>query len=431
MNNKNRKIFLILLAIVVGVVLVVLSISDDKHHGNKLTMSYLNTEKSEVMNEKFHAIIEIENSVSMKGFVVPRQGMNCLNMTFEPTIGDLVSNLNHDTTISSTKWCCGSRSGKSTSDLYNNGLKEGRIFTGSSTQLEQYISKVGSKANDSVVAMFVSDMVFSLAQMNGDACKIVNNVNKLKTLVTDSLKGLESKKIHLLMLQYTSDFNGQYYYNCTNNLRSCSFRGELLKKRPYYVLVFGTKQNLNYLVTQNKLPKCENMWSTYTFDESNYTSQGLNTYPDKHWKNFDQDQANPVFTFWTDNDWEMQTSEVEIELTQTIKLPDFLENWQPVCDSRAVSCVTKISGSDTKIKVSVKSFDQLAREEDVEIKLISSRSSWDACNIDDDILPLDSVRLLDGKTWGFSYLMEAIKDVYPTIDDSVIVGEFNFKFMKE
>lgn len=429
MNNKNRKIFLVLLAIVVVVILVVKACDDGgKHHGNTLTMTYLNTEKSEVTNEKIYAIVEIENSVSMKGFVVPKQGVNCLNMTFEPTIGDLVSNLNHDATISSTKWCCGSRSGKSTSDLYNNGLKDGRIFTGSSTQLEQYISKVGSKANDSVVAMFVSDMVFSLASMNGDAFRIVNSVNKLKTLVTDSLKGLESQKIHLLMLQYTSDFNGRYYYNCTNNFQHCSFSGELLKKRPYYVLVFGTKQNLNYLVTQNKLPECEKMWASYTFD-SIYESQDLNTSPDKHWLKFDPEAADPVFTFWTQENWEKQTSEVEIELPKSIELPSFLENWQPICDSKAVSSVTRIS--DTKIQVSVKSFDQLAREEDVEIKLISSRSSWDDCSIENDVLPLDSVQLLEGKTWAFSYLMGAIKDVYPAIAEDVKVGEFNFKFMKE
>ena len=47
MNNKNRKIFLILLAIVVVVILVVKACDDGgKHHGNTLTMTYLNTEKS-------------------------------------------------------------------------------------------------------------------------------------------------------------------------------------------------------------------------------------------------------------------------------------------------------------------------------------------------------------------------------------------------
>lgn len=426
MNNKNRKIFLVLLAIVV-VVVIIASIPPHGKHGNNLTMKNYLTDTN-IPVEKFHVLLELENSGSMKGFVMRDHQIEYNNLNFIRNIKDLVSNLENDAVVS-LDWKCGSRSGSDYTSLDQQGLESGRIFRGGTSLLQNYIQQLSAKANDTVVTMFVSDMVFSVNNAN-DISKVKSELgSNLCPDVRNALLKAKQNNTELLMLQYTSDFNGDYYYNYQNP--QAVYRGKkvTLEQRPYYVLVFGTKQNLNYLVTKDKLPKCEKMWATYTFDCSNYDSLKLKTSPDKHWNNYDPEPENSVFTFWTQENWEKQTSEVEIELPKSIELPSFLENWEPKCDSKAVSGVIRIS--DTKIQVSVKSFDQLAREEDVEIKLISSRSRWDDCSIENDLLPLDSVQLLEGKTWAFSYLMETIKEVYPAIAEDVKVGEFNFKFMKE
>lgn len=430
MNNKNRKIFLALLAIVLVVVIMFAITDGDSSHGNKLTMNYLT--ETNTSGEKFHVLLELENSGSMKGFMMRNQQVEYNNLNFIRNIKDLVSNLENDAVVS-LDWKCGSRSGSDYTSLDQQGLENGGIFNGGTSLLQTYIQRLSAKANDTVVTMFVSDMVFSVNNVN-DLNKVKAELeNNLCPDVRNALQKAKKNNTELLMLQYTSDFNGDYYYNCQKPQPVYRGKKVTLEQRPYYLLVFGTKQNLNYLVTQNKLPKCEKMWATYTFDESNYTLQDLNTYPDKHWNNYDPilENPNPIFTFWTDNNWETQSSEVEIELTKAIQLPSFLEDWQPICDSKAVSNVTRVSDSDTKIKVSVKNFDQLYRSEEVNIKLISSRSNWDACSIENDVLPLDSVQFLEGKTWAFSYLMETIKDVYPTIAEDVKVGEFKFMFMKE
>ena len=426
MNNKNRKIFLALLAIVLVVVIMFAITDGDPSHGNKLTMNYLT--ETNTSGEKFHVLLELENSGSMKGFMMRNQQVEYNNLNFIRNIKNLVSNLENDTVVS-LDWKCGSISGSDYTSLDQQGLENGEIFNAGTSLLQTYIQRLSAKANDTVVTMFVSDMVFSVNNVN-DLNKVkAELVNNLCPDVRNALQKAKKNNTELLMLQYTSDFNGDYYYNCQKPQPIYKNKKVTLKQRPYYVLVFGTKQNLNYLVSQNKLPNCEKMWATYTFDDSNYASQELKTTPNKHWKNYAPDATEPVFTFWTLEDWETQTSEVEIELDTAIQLPRFLENWQPFCDSKAVSSVTKIS--DTKIKVSVKNFDQLGRIEKVDIKLISSRSNWDACSIENDVLPLDSVQLLEGKTWAFSYLMETIKDVYPTIAEDVTVGDFNFMFMKE
>lgn len=423
--NKNRKIVLILLAIVLVVVIIAAIINPGSEHGNQLTMNYLTEQQNS--SGKFSVHLELENSGSMKGFMLRNRNVEYNNLVFIKNVKDLVSNLENDTNISLT-WKCGNRNGCDYNSLDQQGLENGTIFSGGTSLLQNYIKNLSENANDSVVTMFISDMVFSVNNAN-DIHKVKAEVdNNLLPDVKNALQKAKSNKIELLMIQYTSDFNGDYYYNYQYPQPVYRNQKVTLEQRPYYVLVFGTKQNLNYLVTKDKLPKCEKMWATYTFD-SNYESQDLNTSPDKHWNNYDPEPENSVFTFWTQEDWEEQISEVEIELTKSIELPSFLENWQPICDSKAVSSVTRIS--DTIIQVSVKRFDQLAREEDVEIKLISSRSSWDDCSIENDVLPLDSVQLLEGKTWAFSYLMETIKEVYPAIAQDVKVGEFNFKFMKE
>jgi hypothetical protein len=423
--NKNRKIVLILLAIVLVVVIIATTIDDGKH-GNKLTMSYLTENQNS--SRTFSVHLELENSGSMKGFMLRNKNVEYNNLVFIKNVKDIVSNLENDTNVSLT-WKCGNRNGCDYNSLDQQGLENGTIFSGGTSLLQNYIKNLSENANDSVVTMFISDMVFSVNNAN-DINKVKAEVaNNLCPDVRNALQKAKSNKIELLMLQYTSDFNGDYYYNYQDPQPVYRNQKVTLEKRPFYVLVLGTEQNLNYLVSEKRFPKCEKMWATYAFN--NYASQELKTFPDHHWLNNDPnaDDNEPVFTFWTQNDWDNQSSEVEIELPKAITYPKFLEDWQPIYESNAVSSVTKIS--PTRIKVTVKNFDQLAIVEKVNIKLISHRSDWSKCSIDNDVLPLDSVRLLEGKTWGFSYLMETIEEIYPTIKEDVKVGEFNFMFMKQ
>lgn len=418
---KSRNLFLILLAIFAVVIFVISIIPSEGEHGNELTMNYL-AESNENINKKLHVIIELENSVSMKGFARRDRKIDYSNWNFTRNIKHLMTNMENDPYVSTVSWACGNRSGNNYESLNTNGIENGDIFGvgQGNSELQNYIERIGTGANDTTVTMFVSDMVYSLNNLGADKFKIKSQLGNFQADIINAMQKIKKNKIDLLLLQYTADCNGDYYYNCQNQN---TYRGQTLEKRPYYVLVFGTKDNLNYFIT--KLPDCENIWATYSFDASNMREQDVKTFPDNRWANYDPDATKSEFTLWSQEDWEDQTSNVEFEFS-AIKLPKFLEEWTPECNSNAVTSVTRLS--DSRIKIEFNRFDQLADEENVRVSFISERSPWDDCSIDDDIT--DDIQSLEGKTWAFSYLMEAIAEEYPAIGENVEVGNFNFILMK-
>ena len=426
MKTKKRLIYSAMI-LFVGLVITMFT-SCDPDYGKKIEMKCLR-ETSIENNQRPQVLITFENSMSMKGYVAKEPKVEYPHMTFESVVGELVSKLNNEDF--QTQWQCGAKKGCSTRDLYTKGIKDGSIFARGDTPLEDYFREVGEKANDSVVSMFVSDMVFSMStkKMGNNPEAIKNEIPKLQTLVFDALKPLEKKEIHLLLIQYTSDFNGKYYYNYTNNITPCEFRIGVMHKRPYYILAFGTQDNLNALLSANVFPEYNKLWASFTLTDNDYMVQSATSNEEQYWFLDPEGYDTIPATFLPKADWEELKTEVSFTFSP-INGRAFLDsNWQPRSTSHVVSDLRKIS--DTEIEVQFIPYSEINWHENVSISLIAKREDWEGCSIEDDVLSNNEMTELEGKTWAFKDLMASFKSVYSNITKEEVVGVINFDLIKE
>lgn len=397
-------------------------------HGKKLEMKCLK-EASIENNQRPYVLITLENSMSMKGYVAKEPKVEYPNMTFERVVGKLVSKLNNEDFPA--QWKCGAKKGQSTPDLFNNGIRDGSIFAGGDTPLEDYFREVGEKANDSVVSMFISDMVFSMStgKMRNNPEAIKNEIPKLQTLVEDALSPLAKKEIHLLLVQYTSDFNGKYYYNYTNNIIPCSFKKEVMHKRPYYILAFGTQENLNALLGANVFPKYNKLWASFTLNDNDYIVQSATSNEEQYWYIDPEAYDTIPATFLPKADWEEQMTKVSFTFSPINGRAFLNSDWQPRSSSHAVSAPRKVS--DTEIEVQFIPYCDIDWQENVSISLIAKREDWKGCSIENDVISNDEMTELEGKTWAFEDLIASFVSVYPNITKEEVVGEISFDLLKE
>lgn len=424
---KTKKLFInSTIILVVGLVTTIFTSCAE--YGKKLEMKCLKEVCLE-NNQRPHVLITLENSMSMKGYVAKETKVEYPNMTFESVVGKLVSKLNNEDF--QTQWQCGAKKGQSTTDLYTKGIRDGSIFSGGDTPLEDYFREVGEKANDSVVSMFVSDMVFSMStgKMKNNPEAIKNEIPKLQTLVEDALRPLVKKQIHLLLIQYTSDFNGKYYYNYTNNIIPCAFRREVMHKRPYYILVFGTQDNLNALLSANVFPQYNKLWASITLSDNDYMVQYATSNEEQYWYIDPAGYDTIPATFLPTADWEEQMTKVRFTFSPINGRAFLNSDWQPRSSSHAVSDPRKIS--DTEIEVQFIPYCDIDWLENVSISLIAKREDWKGCSIENDVLSNDEMTELEGKTWAFEDLIASFESVYPNIKKEEVVGEISFDLLKE
>lgn len=184
----------------------------------------------------------IENSGSMDGYM-------CAGSQLKDAVYDYVSDLNRSTDTTSLYYINSviiPYKGNITSyikDLTPASFHQAGGNT-SSTDLGSIIANVLTTVNDSTVAMFVSDCILDLPTK--DAQKFLTNCEiRIKDEVINAKKRMPNLGIEVLQL--SSDFSGKYFYpNGTVEMLD-----EV--KRPYYIWIFGDKNNLAQLNTEAPL----------------------------------------------------------------------------------------------------------------------------------------------------------------------------------
>lgn len=430
--DKKRKLILIAVGIVVAIILFSQIGGCEKNkHCNDLKMKCC-TESAVGNPSRLHALVCLETSASMKGYVKsPKDQM--MENKFEPTISHIITDL--ESNITNVAWKCGNARGKTVADLYTKGIKNGDIFVGGSTPLEAYITEIGNLANDTTVTLFVSDMVLSMStsEMKGNPYAIINNKSKLASKVYDACKKLNDNGVHVCVIQYLSDFNADYYYNCTNNhaQHPCRFKGMVINKRPYYVMVFGTPKNIKCLLDKKKniFGKYEAIYASFGLDESDYKQQPVQV-SSAEWTTSDPEATSDVYTLWTNGNWDNQQLKATLSFDK-INVPAFVnQEWEPICHSAAVSSVNKMS--PTSIEITFKPFNSFSEEEDISITFESKNDWIKGSSIDNDELERDEVAKLEGKTWAFKDLMgDIIRAYHPHGEEPAKVAEMHFKAMKK
>lgn len=197
---------------------------------------------STIKSENPSLKVFIENSGSMDGYM-------CAGSQLKDAVYDYVSELNRSTDTTSLYYINSvilPYKGNLTNyikDLTPASFHQAGGNT-SSTDLGSIIATVLQSVNDSTVSMFISDCILDLPSK--DAQKFLTNCEiRIKDEIINAKKRIPSLGVEVMQLN--SDFEGKYFYpnGTVEELKNV--------KRPYYIWIFGDKNNIAKLNTDSPL----------------------------------------------------------------------------------------------------------------------------------------------------------------------------------
>ena len=395
-------------------------------HGNKYVVTTTKVEKAGKAEVK-EVFLLVDPSGSMKGYLdfagYPDARKTLVNAITKPL--DRLSS-DYSASLKVKYGTSGNYTATTTTDVQNR-MTTGSAFNGAITMLDKMISDAVGQATDSTVSILVSDMVLSYGRSRLDSSKDPwlnkHNLSDLGSSIHTSLKSANDIKV--LLLQYYSDFNGRYYYNCTENIeKGNQYRQELMKDRPYYIMVFGRKEMLESLLDNGVFVKFENIYASFDLDVNNMVESPLTIKmsPQSSWisdnSSEDYGNANPG-TIWTTTDLGGSRESFEVQFKK-FDIPAFLNQQYEIGDYHLsdviddIEEITEPGNPDLlRFRVTMKPFNSLPQTGDVAFTLIC-RNTWatEATVKDDDDVNIESVSDLEKKTWGLSTIIENIDAAY-------------------
>lgn len=418
----NKKLFLI--PIVIGIVLylvIEICIGDDKH-GDKFLMEIpdIETEMKGLENIKAVKLL-LDNSGSMRGYV----DFNSLKSggakaTMVSTLSQTLDKIFTATDIEPLAQC-----GQSFYDRSNfrTSLANGSIFKGAVTELGNMIQSVSQQANDTTVVILVSDMILSYGRL-----KLQNennpefNKDHLEELGADihkAMTDLRKKKLDVLLIHYSGDYNGDFYCNHTENIIPNIYKGNLMKDRPYYLLVIGTESALKGMAVHDCFPQYKHIFASFPYEGNPQKQEFLVSSKTKNW--FIGDKANPAKpdekiegTIWSNGGLDDSFDNTFIFTCPVFAIPQYVgksnEKFDVKIGENVQSASYDINGDEMVLTVKLKKYSDL-KEADSFVAL-SGDWDWfgDNLSIDDDTI--DDEKNMQGKTWGFSIVVKNIKEGY-------------------
>ena len=317
-------------------------------------------------------------------------------------------------------------------DGLNKFLADGNIFEStkglgdaSYTDFALIFNKILNNTAPGEISILVSDMIYSTKNMNGvNPQKIFNEIRGMTTSVMG--RGHATKKC-IEIVKMIGSFNGMYYpYNSPT--KGIKYNG----KRPYYILIVGSQDDMKRLYTDNKyadmlqFKSLEGFQQQYLFSQSGYLkpfysfllsgsdirgrfepehgqdqqiTSILGLEPDRNSGDIRLDLAVDLShisaseSYLTDkNNYDLESDdEIKIKEIRPIRKEDFGESGRKL--------LGKVS------HVIVLEMKQINREQNVKIKLKNNLPNWVLSSSNDDDRIPDATT-----TFGFKYLMQGIYD---------------------
>ncbi|MEM6717727.1 MAG: hypothetical protein AAF611_00285 [Bacteroidota bacterium] len=199
----------------------------------------------------------IETSVSMKGYVNANE---VGNYNLKDVVPLTITELNRAYNDSVQIYTVDDRPRKypKGDDEFSRDLRSGNILGGKSSQLQNIFSAIIDSIQPNSVSFLVTDCIVDLG-------KDLDIYTESSTVTNKIYKHLTRKdNISAAVFQYESDFNGDHYYDMKNtggqNVKKHPYYQQVLRKRPFYVWVFGTKQNLREILSKNVIEAYKNAY---------------------------------------------------------------------------------------------------------------------------------------------------------------------------
>ena len=327
-----------------------------------------------------------------------------------------------------------------TKDEFRRQMQSKSIFNGGVTLLQDLVAEKCRVADDTTVVTIVSDMVLSYgrAKLNkeGDIYYNKHNLDGLNSVIHGAMTSLKQRELDVLLLQYYSHFNGNYYYNCTENIEGAgAYKGIVMEDRPFYIMLIGKEDSLKDILSKNCLKEAVNVYSSFGIEDSDMKTVPFSISESKETDYWTMGaNCDAIGTFWTSTDLGKEKTTFVCSC-DGFKIPAYLG-----CNSLSGECnVGDVDIASIRydkrdetldFNVTVKPFDQLGKSTEVDIRIISSNHWKDGASTDDDVnMSIDSLK---GKTWGLSGVLEAMDKVFKSGKsyDGDMVGTFSFVLYK-
>lgn len=395
-------------------------------HGNRYVVTTTKVEKAGKAEVK-EVFLLVDPSGSMKGYLdfggypeARKTMVNAITKPLDRLSSDFGASLKVKYGIS------GKYVDTSTADVQNR-MTTGSAFNGAVTMLDQMIADAVVQASDSTLSLLVSDMVLSYGKSmlvsKRDSWLNKHNLNDLGSSIHTALKS--AGNINVLLLQYYSDFNGRYYYNCTENIENGNqYRNELMKDRPYYIMVFGKKEALESLLDNGVFVKFEHIYASFDLDENNMVESPLavkfssssSWVSDNSSEDYNSEKPG---TIWTATDLGGSSESFEVQFKK-FDIPAFLDQQYEIGDyhlSEVIDDIEEVTDPGNpdllRFRITMKPYNALPQTGHVAFTLVS-RNTWaaEATVEGDDDVNIGSVSDLEKKTWGLSTIIENIDAAY-------------------
>lgn len=434
----NKKILWIPAALIfIGIILLANKGCQHQEDGNNFSAKVVKTDYTGQDNIKNFELF-IDFSGSMRGFVDYSNIGDSYNANsnMKSTITAFLDNIEASYNIKTRNHCTGKTYDK---DSFSKRLQDQSLFSGGTTLLHDMISEACTKANDSTVVAIVSDMVLSFGRQkllsSNDRYYNKNHLDDLVSVIHATMVKNRQSGIHVILSQYYSDYNGNYYCNYTENLEDGSaYKGKLMKHRPFYILLVGKEEALKGIFANKCLRDAENVYSSFGINANDWANVPFEIKQDKETEFWTVgSDPNRNGTFWTSANWDSYKTIFYIDCPN-FKIPSFLnkKDLKANCLNGAVS---NISYDDLHGRLSyileTKPFKELAKETEVEVNIISTNNWKSSATILDDVnKDLDT---LESRTWGLSSLIQVFDDVYrnKASYEGDVVGKFSFILVKK
>ena len=438
MSSKKINVKAYVLALI-GVVIVLFLLKEcviggDK--GNKFIMKIPGNENS-ITNIK-SVNLYIDFSGSMRGFV---DGANSNTKEFSAFKAGMISNVSEGLTnlavhydVSPVSYCGGKTYNN---DQFQKAMENHSIFNEGTTLLHELIKNNFENITDSSVNILVSDMVMSYGKKklikednphyNSDQLEV------LSSKVYDVFFKLKKRDIHTILLQYQSDYNGKWYCNYTENIVPNGYKDQLMKNRPFYVLISGTEPNLRKIMADRCFTDYKKVYSTFNLPRAQSQSFSIKSDKSNVW--IVGNDSTKEGTVWSD----VASDSDEAHLTLTCKafpIPNYVNvKKEPEFDNVSISQVVcpeyVYENGEYKFYVTLKPYGQWKKDMHSYISIVTDNDWFKSSSTLDDTI--EKVNKLEGKTWGFESFIGALNKAYfgsPSIRPQEELARFEFVVSK-
>lgn len=189
----------------------------------------------------------LETSVSMKGYV----NANALgNYSLKEVVPFLITDLNtkYNNAVQIYTVTDQPKKYPKSNDEFVQDLRSGDILGGKSSELQNVFGSIIDSVQPNSVSILVTDCIVDLGK---------KNTYTESSLVTQKIYKHLTKKENfgVALFQYESDFNGDFYFDRNNtggkSIKNRPYYKTILRKRPFYVWVFGEKEVVKEVLSNN------------------------------------------------------------------------------------------------------------------------------------------------------------------------------------